>query len=293
MYEFVRSFSAVLASVMLMAALSTTAADAQRRDRDEDRRSDRDGRGSRDEERRRERNWDLLGEKRVGFRVDRDVINLRQGEDWYRERRYRTLRFVADGNDIHMMRIRLVYLNGHGEDFPVDQLIRQGDELPIDLRGERGYIGRIEMTYRARANFSGAAVIKVYGERSRRDGPRPVVDRGDWVELGCKQVSLVGRDRDTIDVGRREGRFSAIRLHVRGADVEMLDLKVIYANGDPDDIPVRNLIRADSRTRPLDLRGRERSISEVVLAYRTVLNPVDMIARQRISQATVCVEGLQ
>ena len=53
---------------------------------------------------------EVIGEERVGFRVDRDVINLRQGEDWYRERRYRTLHFVADGNDIHMMRIRLVVL---------------------------------------------------------------------------------------------------------------------------------------------------------------------------------------
>ena len=293
MSRFLRGLSAVLAGVVLTAALSTTAADAQRRDRDEDRRSERDGRSSRDEERRRERSWELLGEKQVGFRVDRDVINLRQGEDWYRERRYRTLHFVADGNDIHMMRIRLVYLNGHGEDFPVDRLIRQGDELPIDLRGERGYIGRIEMTYRARPDFRGGAVIKVYGERSRREGPPPVADRGDWLELGCKQVSLIGRDRDTVSVGRREGRFSAIRLQVRGADVEILDLKVVYANGDPDDIPVRNLIRADSRTRPLDLRGRERSIDQVELVYRTVLNPVDMIARQRLSQATVCVEGLQ
>ena len=88
-------------------------------------------------------------------------------------------------------------------------------------------------------------------------------------------------------IDRREGRFSAIRLHVRGADVEMLDLKVIYANGDPDDIPVRKLIRADSRTRPLVLRGRERSIDQVELVHRTVLNPVDLIARQRL------VEGLQ
>jgi hypothetical protein len=112
------------------------------------------------------------------------------------------------------------------------------------------------MTYRARPDFRGGAVIKVYGERSRRESPSPVADRGDWVELGCKQVSLIGRDRDTIPVGRREGRFAAIRLQVRGADVEIRDLRVVYANGDPDDIPVRNLIRADSRTRPLDLRGR-------------------------------------
>ena len=253
-------------------------------------------------ERERDRGWVLLGEKDVGFGVDRDVIRIGQGEDWYRDRRFRTLHFIADGNDVHMMSIRLVYFNGFGEDFRVDQLIRQGDDLPIDLRGERSYIQRIEMVYRSRPNFRGQAVIRVYGEPSRFGGPRPrptgptgrVPAHGrDWEELGCQRVSLFGKDRDSVRVGRREGRFKAIRLHVRGADVEMLDLKVIYGNGEPDDIRVRNLIRAGDRTRPLDLRGWERSIDRVDMTYRTAVNPVDIIAKQRISTATVCVEGLQ
>ena len=47
-------------------------------------------------------------------------------------------------------------------------------------------------------------------------------------------MSLFGKDRDSIRVGRREGRFKAIRLHARGADVELLDVKVFYANGEPE-----------------------------------------------------------
>jgi|SRR5262245_21359043 hypothetical protein len=115
-----------------------------------------------------------------------------------------------------------------------------------------------------------------------RDGDR---DRGDkWVELGCKEVNFIGADRDTIRVGRREGRFKAIRLEARGNDVEMLDLKVIYANGAPDDIPVRSMIREGTRTRPLDLRGRERAIHQIDMVYRKPLN--------FRGKATVCVEAL-
>jgi hypothetical protein len=40
----------------------------------------------------------LLGEKSVGFRVDRDTINIGQSEDWYRNRSFRSLRFHADRN---------------------------------------------------------------------------------------------------------------------------------------------------------------------------------------------------
>lgn len=252
-----------------------------------------------------DRDWVLLGEKDVGFMVDRDVIRIGQSEDWYRARAFRALHFTARGNDVHMLSIRLVYFNDFHEDFRVDQLIRQGDSLPIDLRGERSFIRRVEMVYRARPNFRGNAVIQVYGELGPRwrggppgpnagwgggDRDRDRDDRGDrggrdWEELGCKEVSLFGTDRDSIRVGRREGRFKAIRLYVRGADVEMLNLRVIYANGEPDDLEVKHFFRQGDRSRPLNLRGWERSIDRVEMRYRTIPNFKGL--------ARVCIEGLQ
>jgi hypothetical protein len=236
--------------------------------------------------------WVPLGERLVEFRTDRDVINIGQSEDWYRNRSFRALHFIAERNDVFMIGVRIVYLNGFGEDFRVDRMIPQGGELAVDLRGDRSFLRQIEMTYRSRPDFRGQALVKVFGEPGRRFGGGP--GGGDnWVELGCQQVNLFGQDRDTITVGRREGRFKAIRLSARDADVEMLDLKVIYANGDPDDIPVRNFIRAGERTRSLGLQGSERSIDRIEMTYRSAINPVNIIAQQRLSMATVCVEGLQ
>lgn len=270
---------AALAGALVLTALATDAM-AQRRDRGD-----------------RDREWVLLGEQSVGFRVDRDTIRIGQSEDWYRDRAFRRLHLVAEGNDIHLIAVRLVYFNGFGEDYRVDRLIRPGEDQAIELRGDRSFVRQIELTYRSRPGFGGRAVMKVYGEPSRRGGPPggppPIISGpgpgpgggADWTELGCKQVSLFGRDRDAIDVGRREGRFKAIRLHVRGADVEMLDLRVIYANGQPDDLPVRRVIRQGDRTAPLDLRGFERSIQRVEMVYRTIPNFKGL--------ARVCVEGLQ
>lgn len=267
---------AALAGALVLTALATDAM-AQRRDRD--------------------REWVLLGEQSVGFRVDRDIIRIGQSEDWYKDRAFRRLHLIAEGNDIHLIGVRLVYFNGFGEDYRVDRLIRPGEDQAIELRGDRSFVRQIELTYRSRPGFGGRAVMKVYGEPSRRGGPPggppPIISGpgpgpgggADWTELGCKQVSLFGRDRDAIDVGRREGRFKAIRLHVRGADVEMLDLRVIYANGQPDDLPVRRVIRQGDRTAPLDLRGFERSIQRVEMVYRTIPNFKGL--------ARVCVEGLQ
>lgn len=270
---------AALAGALVLTAMATDAM-AQRRDRGD-----------------RDREWVLLGEQSVGFRVDRDTIRIGQSEDWYRDRSFRRLHLVAEGNDIHLIAVRLVYFNGFGEDYRVDRLIRPGEDQAIELRGDRSFVRQLELTYRSRPGFGGRAVMKVYGEPSRRggrpDGPPPIISGpgpgpgggADWTELGCKQVSLFGRDRDSIDVGRREGRFKAIRLHVRGADVEMLDLRVVYANGQPDDIPVRRVLRQGDHTQPMDLRGRGRSIHRVEMVYRTIPNFKGL--------ARVCVEGLQ
>jgi hypothetical protein len=104
-----------------------------------------------------------------------------------------------------------------------------------------------------------------------------------WVHLGCKRVAF-GVDRNVIPVGRQEGRFRAIRLKAAGNDVHMLDLKVVYSNGEVDDLPVRADIRAGEQTRPLDLRGRERSIARVEMLYRSRPN--------FRGQANICVEAL-
>jgi hypothetical protein len=105
-----------------------------------------------------------------------------------------------------------------------------------------------------------------------------------WEQLGCQKVGFLV-DRDAIKVGRREGKFKAIRLDVSGNTVYINDLKVVYGNGAPDDLQVRSEIREGGQTRPLDLKGRgERAIDRVELTYRAKPNFK--------GSAKVCVSGL-
>lgn len=95
-------------------------------------------------------------------------------------------------------------------------------------------------------------------------------DRWDpkgWVKLGEQTVN--GRvDRDRIRVGRHEGKFSKLTIVVENSDLELLDLDVVFANGQKFNAPVRHYFREGSRSRVIDLPGDDRTIKTIELKYK-------------------------
>jgi hypothetical protein len=274
-----RSVAAFLAAplgafLVIMPLLLGDAAMAQRPDRDRDRGADR-GRGGGDG------NWELLGEKKVDRRGDRDTIRVGR-----KEGRFEKIALEVKDNDVEINDLKVFFLRGPPQDVQVRERIREGKRTrPIDLQGGDRGIDRIELVYRTRGRGE-RATVAVYGLKGggRGDG------RGDgrgagWEELGCGNVGIKA-DRDSIKVGRREGRFSAIQLRVSGNKVNILDLKVIYGRGPPDDIRVRSEIRDGGETRPLDLKGERRVIDRVEMTYKIPLG-INLIK----GPARVCVFG--
>lgn len=90
----------------------------------------------------------------------------------------------------------------------------------------------------------------------------------DWELLGRKTVAL-GADRDEIWVGTGEGTFKAIKLRVVDTGVEFDRLLVVLRNGRTIDVSIRDFIPAGGETRVIDLPGRERYITKVILHYTT------------------------
>ncbi|CAN1722026.1 conserved exported protein of unknown function [Hyphomicrobium sp. 1Nfss2.1] len=224
--------------------------------------------------------WEMLGEQAVGFGVDRDVIRVGRREGFFSK----ILLEVRD-NDVEILDLKVFFKRGMPQDVRVRQRLRAGDRTrPIDLVGGDRLIDRIEVVYRSRPGFRGRAKVAVFGLKNLPPPPPPPpVAR--WEELGCSKVGLKP-DRDTIRVGRREGRFSAIKLSVRGSKIELIDLTVVYERGPPDQIVVRKKIGDGDETPALDLRGERRVIDRVDLTYRQTLG-LNMIK----GPATVCVLG--
>lgn len=243
--------------------------------------------------------WEQLGCVEVGRRPDRDIISVGR-----REGRFTAIRLSAQGNDVLIEDLKVVYANGQPDDIRVREELRENAETrPLDLQGRDRAIDHIELTLRRdfKGRGHGRATVCVSGFQA--EGPRrgDVVEarRGGWEELGCVGVGL-RPDFDIIEVGRREGRFKAIRLRAKGGDVDIDNLKVVYGNGDPDNIPVRSLLREGQETRPLDLQGWERFISRIELWTKrdgkgVVKGLVKGVLEGRggIGRAAVCVDGFE
>lgn len=267
-----RSMMAPLLALLALPMIADLAA-AQGRDRDRGPPGfDRDrGPPQRDQ-------WELLGEQSVGFGVDRDVIRVGR-----REGRFRALALEVRDNDVEILDLNVFFDRGPSQTLRVRQAIRAGQRTnPIQFAWGDRRIDRIEITYRARPSFRGRAKVAVFGLKDLPPPPPPVAR---WEELGCSKVGAKP-DRDSIKVGRREGRFSSIQLRVRGNKIEILDLTVVYDRGPPDSIRVRSKINDGGETGPLDLKGERRVIDRVELTYRVPLG-LNLIK----GPATVCVYG--
>ncbi len=101
--------------------------------------------------------------------------------------------------------------------------------------------------------------------------PIPAEAQARFEMLGTHTVNF-GADRDVIRLSPYEGTFRGIQLRVKRHGIEFFDLKVVYGNGEVDDVPVRRFIAAGGETRLIDLRGGRRFIREVRMVYRTVPN---------------------
>ncbi|MEZ5909616.1 MAG: hypothetical protein R3D31_12510 [Hyphomicrobiaceae bacterium] len=221
--------------------------------------------------------WELLGRDVVGPRVDREVIPVGR-----REGRFYAIRLRALRSDVYLHDLKVVYGNGEVDDIQVRDRIRAGDMTrPLALKGGR-LIKEIRLVYASRPDHRARAIVEVWGDKTAQR-PRPAAGiPGNWVMFGAADVGQ-NAERDVIAVGREKGRFSQIALRVRGSDVRLRRLRVVYANGETDVLEAREDIPAGRHSKFYNLKG-DRFIKEIILVHRA--------EQGRIGRARVELFGL-
>lgn len=232
-------------------------------------------------------NWEMLGRQTVGFGTDRDSIRISENESFFRDKAFKTLRFAAEGNDVNLISITLVYINGYSEELRVDRTIRRGGDLVVDLPGERSYLRQIDMRYRGGVGLSiggggirlQQATVSVYGERaSRRPPPGPEPSRPlGWIEVDTRTVSLQD-NRVEFRSSRGDGRFGQMKIRAENESINLRGVSIRFRNGEVQRERLEQRLERGQETRPIDLSGDRRNVESVI---------VDLEPRRRPGRATL------
>lgn len=100
-----------------------------------------------------------------------------------------------------------------------------------------------------------------------RDSGVVVQTFAGWEKLGQRNIDL-DFNSDRIWIGRNESRYDKLVLRAKGGEIRVRDIKVVYANGQVNDIRVRSRVREGKMSDPLTLKGRHRGIRRVEVTYR-------------------------
>ena len=92
-------------------------------------------------------------------------------------------------------------------------------------------------------------------------------DPSGWTVLGEQTVEGRG-DRDVIEVGGKDaGRFDRVAIVVLDSDVEVNDIVILFGNGTTFEPKLKHAFREGTRSRVIDLPGKDRAIRAVELHY--------------------------
>jgi len=90
----------------------------------------------------------------------------------------------------------------------------------------------------------------------------------EWYKLGSRKVDFK-KETDTISVGAKEGRFSALKFDVNRANLEMYNIVVTFGNGETFSPDTRIKFKKNSLSRTIDLPGKARVIQKVKFVYKS------------------------
>jgi hypothetical protein len=221
------------------------------------------------------RGWVPLGERTVDGHVDHDRLDVGRYEG-----RFSKLTLVVLDSDLELIDFKIVFADNTTYDPKVSQFFREGQRTRVlDMPPAEHVIRNIDFKYRNLAG-GGRAKVQVWGFKTGGATPPPPPpvttlpvrvdwDSRGWTLLGERTVNG-SVDRDRIEVGRMEGKFTKLTLVALDSDLELIDFDVKFNKGAPWHPGVTHYFREGQRTRAIDFPGDERTIKHIDFRYRNL-----------------------
>ena len=94
------------------------------------------------------------------------------------------------------------------------------------------------------------------------------IEAGHWVELGSREVDFKS-DHDTVNVGKAEGRFTALRIDVADGDLVMEKMKVTFGDGSTFEPKTKAEFKEGQTSQTIDLPNKSHVIKRVDFSYHS------------------------
>ncbi|MDF1663327.1 MAG: DUF2541 family protein, partial [Planctomycetota bacterium] len=219
--------------------------------------------------------WVKLGLRKVDFKGEKDVIPVTAANGTFRR-----LKLKVHGSKVRFWDLKVFFGNNEVMDIQIRKTIADGGETrAIDFPGGARVIKKVRLVYKSKNPRTGKANIVLLGFQERGLVKTPVVrkpiSKKPVVKLAAKWELLGSRvadgsvDRDTIKVGPQT-TYKKLKFAIADKGINILDLKVHFANGEVKDVKVRAVIRKGGESRVIDLPGNARTIKKVVFIYKTL-----------------------
>ncbi len=105
--------------------------------------------------------WELLGTRKVDYKLDRDIIPVTLRKD-----SFRALKLVVKNGGLNMHKCIVHFENGTREELAVrHNFLRRSSSRTINLPGNKRFIEKIEFYYDSKNRSRHRAEIMVYGGR--------------------------------------------------------------------------------------------------------------------------------
>ena len=226
--------------------------------------------------------WTLLGETEFWGKRTKDTIKVGRYEG-----KFDQLVLVVGDNDVEVKKLTVHFANRQKYSPKMKHRFEEGSRSRvIDLPGNDRTIAKIDVAYK-NLDRRGKASVQIWGRDTRagdrdRDRDRPRWSSKGWDKLG--EVSVDDKyDRESIKVGRDDGRFTKLTFVVEDNDVEIYDIDVVFGNREKLSLKDRLVFREGQRTGAIDLPGEKRFIKRIDFKFGKV---------GRGRAATVVVYGL-
>ncbi|HJZ29644.1 MAG TPA: hypothetical protein VKF35_00995 [Hyphomicrobiaceae bacterium] len=235
--------------------------------------------------------WVWIGTRSVDLKKETDRIEVGANKG-----RFKSVRLVGLDRVIDIDRVTVVTDGAPHVEKQRLRLERGQSSRPMALGREAQVVRHVDLAYRLHLGAAGPANIELWGLRAASAVPvavsappattgaaatgaaatgpatataHPLAEttrdgRGPAL-FGVVEVSQ-GVEQDVFKLGREYGQLSKLRLRARGGGVPLKEVRVIYAEGEPEVVPLDAELAADAQTDWLDLNG-DGFIREIQFVY--------------------------